>query len=127
MISKSLWKGKLSGVTRKTNVNNPGLLVIRHKGNHLKESYKHTQKGLACLVSTLYAVTAAFVIKDHEGKEDCGGLFTTHGQRVKKIDKLYTCNEYNPKNQYEYDIGIIKVSNITNFQSVTLKKLKIIE
>ena len=115
MITTSLWEGKLTGVDPKSALKNPGLLVVRQKESGKKGTYKSPKKGLACLVSKLYAVTAAFLIKGYEKKNDFGGLFVTRGQSARNIEKINSHNQYNRKSQYEYDIGNIKVSNLTNF------------
>ena len=119
MISTSLWKGKITTTKNLHNINNPGLLVIRQKDRKGEGSYRSPRKGLACLVSELYALTAAFLIKDHEGRDDSGGLFVTRSRSKTDIVQILAHNEYNPQNQYDYDVGIIKVSNITNFQSMS--------
>ena len=105
---------------------NPGILIIRQKEPYKGYHNNATKKGIACLVSDLYAVTAAFLIKNHEKKKNFDGLFVTRGQSLGNIREMISHNLYNPENQHEYDIGIIKVSNLRNFGRLSLKEFKVI-
>ena len=120
MISTPLWKGKLTGSKQGACLKNPGLLVVRQKESGKKGTYKSPKKGYACLVSKQYAVTAAFLIKGLENKNDFGGLFVTRGLSSLDIVKIWCHDQYNPENQFEYDIGIIKVNNLTNLTSFVI-------
>ena len=123
MISTSLWGGKITGIIQKSFIKNPGLLVIRQNEKKKKPTFKSPKKGLASLVSELYALTAAFCIKEYENQPGFGGLFVTRAQSTRIIDIMISHNQYNPENQYEYDIGIIKVSGLTSFWRVSSQKI----
>ena len=115
VIPTSLWEGKVTTDRKLHSSKNPGIAVIRKKEPGQTYSNNGPRKGLACLVSMLYAVTAASLIIEHKNINEFNGLYVTYGKTVKNIGGLITHNQYNPENQYEYDIGIIKVSNLTNF------------
>ena len=116
MISSSSWDGKIHG----------GKTIPLKNLKFAVFSIKRKNFGriaIATAVSASLFVSSARFMKEYEGLPNYGGLHMQIGTKEIPIEYMKYYNKYNPSRQNEFDIGIVKVSNLTNFKILPAKEI----
>ena len=109
MISLALWEGKLFGgsydqyaASRKIGV------VSLTKGRH--------RFCTATAISQYTLITAGYCVFYYEKLNNFGGIKVRCGNSYMDIVHLESHPNYNKTKQYEFDVGLVTVSNFLNFE-----------
>ena len=108
MISSSFWEGKVDGVK-------PLYLPrLRHRVYSIrKRNFKRIC--VATAVSETLLVSSGHYIKEYENRENYFGFYAEIGTIKVSIEYMQSFKKHNASEQYEFDLGIIKVSRLRKF------------
>ena len=109
MISSSIWDGKIVGIS-------PIPFRILERGVYLVKRKLYGRICIATAISGSFLVSSGRCIKKHEYVSDYSQFFVQVGVKKIAIEYMKCYDKYNPLKQHEFDIGIIKVSNLANFK-----------
>ena len=109
MISLALWEGKLIGGSydEAAVYQNIGILGL-NKGRR--------RFCTAAAISEFTLITAATCIFCYEHLINFGGIRVRHSNKFLNIVHLQSHPDYNETKQYEFDVGLVTVSNFHDFK-----------
>ena len=109
MISSRFWEGKFNGGKPESKCKRSGVVSLNHE---LKK-----RLCTATFISDLVLLTAGSCTQPYEKVRDFGGIYLiAPGLAVMQITHMETHPEYNSSKQHEFDIGLITVSYLPNFE-----------